>query len=211
MATSYQTLEAFHGAIVVAQRMNEGLFHERIDTIRTNPLPIAHVMSDVRAFIGGVVAGESKPLVATAMGLIDRTKYAAYHSAAEATIPPVETWVTRFDADLSALELKDSDAVRRAGQAVAKLAQQTRTLAVLAKMLELAMADAPNDSDVDLDLGALDLGELSDPSGDGDVPTGTTAIMKSAPPTTPSKPESPATNKAASAASAAKPNPTTKK
>lgn len=207
MATSYQTLEAFHGAIVVAQHMNEGLFRERIDTIKSNPLPIAQVMSDVRAFIGGVVAGESKPLVATAMGLIEKKKYAGYHSEADATIPPVETWVSRFDADIAALELKDSDAVRRAGQAVGKLAQQTRTLAVLAKMLELAMADAPNDSDVDLDLGALDLGELDDPSGDGDVPTGTTAIMKSTPQATPSKTESAATKKATSGPSAAKPNP----
>ena len=180
MKTSLQTLESWHGAILAAQRMNEGLFRERIDTIKTNPLPIDQVMSDVRAFIGGVVAGESKPLMATAMGLIDKKKYGEYHTAAEAAVPSVETWIQRFDSDLTALELKDSAAVRRAGQAVAKLAQQTRTLAVLAKMLELAMVDAPSDSDVDIDLG--ELGEFSIDSQSGKDAGGITAVMKSVPP-----------------------------
>ena len=181
MATSLQTLETWHGAVVVAQQVNEGLFRERIDAIKANPLPIAQVMSDVRAYVGGVVTGESKPLVATAMALIEKKKYAEYHTAAEATVPPVETWVKQFDADLSGLELKDADAVRRAGQAVTKLAQQTRTLAVLARMLELAMVDAPSESDDDLTLGEFDLANLDDPSGTEGVPTGTTAILKASP------------------------------
>lgn len=193
MATSLQTLETWHGAVVVAQQVNEGLFRERIDAIKANPLPIAQVMSDVRAYVGGVVTGESKPLVATAMALIEKKKYGEYHTAAEATVPPVETWVKQFDADLSGLELKDADAVRRAGQAVTKLAQQTRTLAVLARMLELAMVDAPSESDDDLNLGEFDLANLDDPSGTEGVPTGTTAILKASPaapatpPTTPGK------------------------
>ncbi len=193
MATSLQTLETWHGAVVVAQQVNEGLFRERIDAIKANPLPIAQVMSDVRAYVGGVVTGESKPLVATAMALIEKKKYVEYHTAAEATVPPVETWVKQFDADLSGLELKDADAVRRAGQAVTKLAQQTRTLAVLARMLELAMVDAPSESDDDLNLGEFDLANLDDPSGTEGVPTGTTAILKASPaapatpPTTPGK------------------------
>lgn len=172
MATSLQTLESWHGAIVAAQQQNEKFFRERVDIIKANTMPIAQVMSDVRACIGGLIIGQSTPL-GLAKGLIDAKKYKEYHAAANAATPPVEAWISRFGEDTASLELKDADAVRRAGQAIQKLAEQTRTLAVLANMLELAMRDARSDSDVDFDVILDDA-----PKKGNGVPPGDTGIIE---------------------------------
>lgn len=129
-------------------------------------------MSDVRACVGGVIIGQSTPL-GVAKELIDVKKYREYHATADAETPQVEAWVSRFSEDTASLELKDPDTVRRAGQAIHKLAEQTRTLAVLAKMLELAMRDAPSESNVDFE---VILEEVPAKKGKG-VPPGDTGIM----------------------------------
>jgi hypothetical protein len=172
MATSLHTLETWHGAIVAAQQQNEKFFRDRIDAIRGSTMPIAQVMSDVRACVGGVIIGQSTPL-GVAKELIDVKKYREYHATADAETPQVEAWVSRFSEDTASLELKDPDTVRRAGQAIHKLAEQTRTLAVLAKMLELAMRDAPSESNVDFE---VILEEVPAKKGKG-VPPGDTGIM----------------------------------